>query len=116
MADVALRDNTGKPEMDFLLDLPLALEALTRVFEQGAVKYAPRNWIKGGKEDSEYLSATLRHMLKYRKGEDYDQETGCLHIAHALWNLAALIELNLRHHTALDPEFDQAAFLEKYSK
>ena len=114
--DVALRDNAGKPELAYVLDLRHALEALAAVFSQGAVKYLPRNWMKGGKEDDEYLGAALRHLLKYRNGEDYDQETGCLHMAHVMWNVSALIELNLRHHDVLDPEFDQAAFLARYGK
>jgi hypothetical protein len=47
------------------------------------------------------------------KGETYDPETGALHLAHALWNLAALIELN--HEGPLfDPDFDQAAFVAKW--
>lgn len=98
----ALRMNEGKPELDFLLDFPLAMEALARVMELGAVKYARDNWKLGGKPDSEYLAAALRHMMSHRKGELFADDSGGLHIAHALWNMAALIELNIqRTH---DPE------------
>lgn len=116
----ALRDNAGKPELSFLLDLGRSLEALTKVFEQGAIKYARGNWKKGGKPDQEYLDSALRHLFKIGKGETYDVDTGCLHAAHVAWNVLALLELNVLGGLAdlpvLDPEFDQAAFIAKYQK
>lgn len=92
----AARMNQGKPEFDFLLDFPIAMEAFCRVKELGAVKYARDNWKLGGKPDSEYLAAALRHMMAHRQGELYAEDTGCLHLAHAMWNMAALIELNVK--------------------
>jgi hypothetical protein len=115
MSEVALRDNAGKPELSYILDLRHALEALAAVFSQGAIKYERGNWKKGGKPDEEYLDSALRHIFKART-EDYDEETGCLHAAHAVWNLMALIELNYTRLRALDPDFDQAAFLARYAK
>lgn len=116
MSDVALRDNAGKPELSYILDLRYACEALAQVFAQGAIKYARGNWQKGGKPDEEYLDAALRHMMKAQR-EVYDEETGCLHYAHAVWNLMALLELNYRRdYPALDTDFDQAAFLARYAK
>jgi len=111
----ALRDNAGKPDLSYLLGLPKALEALSVVFEQGAIKYERNNWKKGGKPDAEYLGAALRHIFKATNNEDFDPETGALHLAHAIWNLAALIELNMGPDTK-DPDFDQELFRERYSK
>lgn len=95
----AARMNQGKPELDCLLDFPRAMEAFCRVMEVGAAKYDRDNWKLGGKPDSEYLAAALRHMMAHRAakepGDLFADDTGCLHIAHAMWNLAALIELNL---------------------
>lgn len=88
--------NQGKPELDFLLDFPTAMEAFCRVKEVGAAKYARDNWKLGGKPDSEYLAAAIRHMMAHRSGELFAEDTGCLHIAHAMWNMAALIELNIK--------------------
>ncbi len=107
----ALRYNQGKPDLSYTLDLPAALGALARVFEQGAIKYEDGNWKLGGKPDREYLASALRHLAKHKGGELYDPETGCLHAAHALWNIAVLLELNVTADVpALDPDFDQAAF------
>lgn len=90
----AARDNAGKAEWDYVFDFPTAMEALCRVMELGAIKYKRDNWKQGGKPDREYISAMGRHISKLKKGETFDAETGCLHVAHAMWNLMALIELN----------------------
>lgn len=94
-AEQASRDNAGKPEMSYLLDLHKSLTEVVRVMEYGAGKYAPRNWLKGGKPDAEYLSAALRHIFRHSAESDTDPESGCLHLAHAAWNLLALLELNV---------------------
>lgn len=91
----ALRDNKGKDELSYLLDLPKANAALAHVFRQGAKKYSRGNWQLGGKPDTEYLDAALRHITKHVNEGVFDHETGALHLAHAIWNLAALIELNV---------------------
>ena len=90
----ATRDNAGKVEWDYIFDFPTAVEALCRVMELGAVKYDYDNWKKGGKPDREYISALGRHISDFKKGNMFARDTGCLHIAHAMWNLMALIELN----------------------
>ena len=115
MTDNADRDNAGKPELSYLLSLPRALLALTRVFEQGAIKYERDNWLKGGKPDEEYLDSALRHIFA-NETETYDADTGCLHIAHAVWNLCALIELNSESLPAIDPYFDQVSFEAQYTE
>jgi hypothetical protein len=88
--------NTGKAQLDFILDFPIAMEAFCRVKELGMAKYDRDNWKLGGKPDAEYLAACLRHMMAHASGELYASDSGCLHLAHAMWNLAALIELNVK--------------------
>jgi hypothetical protein len=112
----ALRYNEGKPELSYILSMPRMLEALAKVFSQGAIKYERDNWQRGGKPDTEYKDSLLRHLLAMEKGEMYDHDTGCLHAAHAIWNLGALIELNYGGVPALDPGFDQQAFIDKYDR
>lgn len=109
----ALRYNADKPELSYLLSIPSAVEALAKVFSQGAIKYERDNWQKGGKPNEEYLDSCLRHLYASER-EHYDADTGCLHLAHAIWNLAALIELNVPVEL-FDPSFDQAAFEAKYA-
>jgi len=103
-AEVAERFNKGKPELWYWLLFPHTAEGVARVLEFGATKYKELNWTKGGKPDKEYLSAAMRHVMKHmrsmisRNPEDmYDEESGCLHLSHAVWNLCALIDLNLQN-------------------
>jgi len=81
--------------LSFILDFPKALLGFARVKEIGAIKYDFDNWKKGGKPDREYLDAALRHMTEFKSGEEFADDTGCHHLAHAAWNLFALIELNV---------------------
>lgn len=112
----ALRHNTGKPQMARLFDFSVALEGIVRVLEQGAIKYEDGNWLRGGKDDEEYLSAAIRHMMKHQSGEFYDAETGCPHLSHAAWNLLALYRLNWQHNEPINPMFDQEAFKAQWAE
>lgn len=94
MTEVSARNNAGKVELDYILEFPTPVEAFCRVKEHGAAKYERGNWRKGGKPDHEYTSACLRHILAFKRGEFYADDSGCAHLAHAIWNLMALMELN----------------------
>lgn len=100
---VASRANAGKVMLSFVLQFPTAIKAFARVMEIGAVKYLRDNWKKGGKPDWEYLDACLRHLTDFENGETFAADTGCLHLAHAMWNIMAIIELNYPGVTH-DPE------------
>jgi len=116
MTDKALRYNEGKPELSYILDFNRALAAVAAVSQQGAIKYERGNWKKGGKPDTEYLDAALRHLVEHQNSGPYDPDIGTLHIANAVWNLLALLELNMMdQYEAIDPEFDQDAFKARYS-
>jgi hypothetical protein len=91
----ALRFNSDKPMMSyFMRSFPKMAEAVARVKEMGAIKYNDGNWRLGNKPDDEYWNSMFRHLDYIFGGEFYDSDTGCLHIAHAVWNLCALLELN----------------------
>jgi hypothetical protein len=91
----ALRFNSDKPMMSyFMRSFPKMTEAVARVKEMGAIKYNDGNWRLGNKPDDEYWNSMFRHLNYIFDGEDYDNDTGCLHIAHAVWNMCALLELN----------------------
>jgi hypothetical protein len=78
-----LRFNQGKLRYDLIH--PTAQEGLTRVLTKGAEKYAERNWEKGMKW-SNVISSLKRHLAAIEAGEDYDKETGELHIDHVQCN------------------------------
>lgn len=83
------RLNSGKVPLSMVPNS--AIYAIARVFEAGAKKYEKNNWRRGMNHTIPYECA-LRHLLKYAEGEDRDDETGELHLAHALTNIAMLIE------------------------
>ena len=52
------------------------------VLEMGAEKYRPWNWAKGMKW-SVCVGCILRHIHAHLSGEEFDEESGLRHIAHA---------------------------------
>lgn len=105
-----LRFNSGKRNWHLL---PYdALGALVDVFDYGATKYADRNWERGQRYSICY-SALLRHLTKWWAGETHDEESGCLHLAHVVWNALALLTFEIRGMSACD---DRPKYVEGTSK
>lgn len=93
VSEAALRYDAGKLRYDLL---PVdSLEELTKVYTVGAKKYADHNWAKG-MSWSRCLGSLMRHTWKFWRGEDYDEETGCHHMAMAAWNAMALCSYSMR--------------------
>ena len=65
------------------------------VFTYGEKKYARDNWLKGT-DWHEFYGSALRHLYRFWAGEDVDPETGINHLAHALWNVAAIRAYQMR--------------------
>lgn len=74
------KHDTGKAGMALLP--PEALEEIAKVLDFGAKKYTAHNW-RGGFVWTRVLSAALRHIFSFLRGEDFDPETGLSHLAHA---------------------------------
>lgn len=72
-----------------------ALDEIARVLKHGALKYGERNWEQGMAWHRPF-SAAMRHLWAYWRGEDYDQETGCLHLAHAACCVLFMLGYQLR--------------------
>lgn len=83
MKEEGLRFNEGKLRFD--LTHPVANEGLARVLTIGANKYAERNWEKGMKW-SKVVASLKRHLHAFESGEDFDKESGELHVNHILCN------------------------------
>jgi len=77
------RYNVGKRRLDLLH--PLAIEGISDVFTYGALKYEDRNWEKG-MSWSDVIASLKRHLTAIERGEDYDEESGLLHIDHVQCN------------------------------
>lgn len=84
-----LRFNSGKTRHDLLPTF--AQEQYAKVMTIGATKYKERNW-EAGMAWSTVLASLERHIQAFKSGEDYDLESGELHMAHAMCNVAFLLE------------------------
>ena len=94
------RFNEGKPKLSYVLEFLNATREIAGVSEFGATKYSRNNY-KKGLPYTETIDAALRHITKFLDGEDFDNESGKHHMAHAAWNCMALLEFYYTH-----PEFD----------
>lgn len=81
--------DSGKLRYDLI---PLfSQEQFVKVLTMGAQKYGDRNWEKG-MVWSRLIGAMKRHIAAFESGEDYDPESGLLHMAHVMTNAAFLTE------------------------
>lgn len=77
-----------------------ALQEVARVYGRGAEKYGDRNWEKGY-EWSKSFAAMQRHSWLFWSGEDFDQESGCHHLASVVFHALAMMTWGETH-----PEMD----------
>ena len=88
----------GKPKVGMVLSyFAFALMEVSKVGTYGNQKYGngyhDYNWDKVENGQERYKDALMRHLLAAFSGEDRDEESGMLHLAHAAWNVLALIVL-----------------------
>jgi hypothetical protein len=69
---------------------PVALKRVAEVAGFGAGKYERLNYLRGFDWSLAY-DALFRHALDALNGQDYDEESGLLNLAHAAWQCLALI-------------------------
>jgi len=93
--DPGSKFDAGKTLAGVLGDFGLALMAVADVGTFGAKKYSRGGWQSVPDGFQRYIDAMWRHLLKERY-EPVDQDSGLPHIAHACWNLLAVLELMLR--------------------
>ncbi|UIS54081.1 hypothetical protein ZHX_gp21 [Edwardsiella phage vB_EpP_ZHX] len=98
VVEAFLKFDGDKLRMDLIP--PSATKALAEVLTFGARKYKPNNW-KNVEEADRYVAALMRHVEAYREGELIDPESGLHHLAHAMTNIAFLIELDHKPQTWL---------------
>lgn len=83
------RFNTGKLRYDLVP--PNTIKELAKVLTKGSEKYGERNW-ENGMKWSVVIASLKRHLSKIEECEDYDDESGLLHISHVLANAMFLSE------------------------
>lgn len=80
------KDNKTRWEL-----LPLdCIEDVARVYTEGAKKYGDNNWQNLDNGYERYKGALLRHLYASETNE-FDQETGCRHLAQVAWNALAML-------------------------
>lgn len=73
--------------------VPPCLEIYTSLaFRNGAEKYGPFNWRDKKVKWSVYYTAARGHLAQAYDGEDVDPISGAYHIAHAVADLAILLD------------------------
>lgn len=87
---------------------PAALREVAAVYGYGELKYpaGPEgpNWLgprgavgeDGGMPYSWNERAAYDHLSAWREGQDFDPEDGVSHLAHAVWHLFAILEMQAR--------------------
>lgn len=83
------KDDNDKILAGLLKDFAPALLQVAEVGTFGAKKYARGNWLKVENGVERYSDALWRHLLQH----GVDPESGIDHLAHAAWNILALITL-----------------------
>jgi ribonucleotide reductase alpha subunit len=98
--------DTEKPRHDLL---PVgAVEEVVKVLTFGAGKYGDHNWRKGMRYGRLY-AAGQRHLTKFWRGIDIDEESGIHHLAHAACNILMLLSFELegrKNHDDRYPSYD----------
>ena len=91
--------DNDKPRWDLL---PLEeIADVVDVYTAGANKYGPNNWQKVEDGYNRYKAALFRHLLEYERGREYDDETGCKHLAQVVWNAIAMLYFS-KHYEGKD--------------
>ena len=80
--------------------LPLEeVEDIVKVFTSGSIKYGDNTWQGLENGYQRYKAAMFRHLLEYDKGAEFDEETGCRHLAQVAWNAISMLYLSKQKST-----------------
>lgn len=71
---------------------PAAKIYLSQGFADGAEKYGPYNWRENSVAASVYVAAAMRHIDQWYDGEEFAEDSGVHHLAHALSCLAIIAD------------------------
>lgn len=74
-----------------------ALEEIMKVLQYGKRKYAAWNWLDHADEVkwTRYTNALERHLKKFKRGQDIDEESGLYELAHMGCNILMLLQYQI---------------------
>ncbi|MFL9582382.1 dATP/dGTP diphosphohydrolase domain-containing protein [Stenotrophomonas sp. AB1(2024)] len=84
----------GATKVPLHLVPPSAKHYLALALADGARKYGPYNWRDSKISVSVYVAAMHRHIDAFWDGEDFAEDSGVHHLAHAMACLALLLDAN----------------------
>lgn len=88
-----IKHDKGKVRTGLMMEgFAYALKEVAEVSTFGAEKYGENTWQEV--EIERYRDAFFRHLLDWMSGEEYDDESGLKSLAHAAWNILAILELD----------------------
>lgn len=91
------KDDQGKSLTGLMVSgFSNALASVAEVTTHGANKYTPNGWVTVPDAQNRYLDALFRHLLSHTSGQRNDPESNLTHLAHAAWNILAILELKER--------------------
>lgn len=94
LSESGTKHDNGKLKPTLLLDdMPLAINEILKVLQFGAEKYSEGNWLKVDNGINRYRNAADRHRLAI---DEFDDESGLLHLAHEATSVLMLLELKLK--------------------
>ena len=64
---------------------------MAKVYTYGTIKYDDENYLKGLHWKKNVIGPLLRHLWKWIRGEQIDEESGCDHMAMVLWQCFTLM-------------------------
>jgi hypothetical protein len=88
--NTAARFSEGKIRHDLIPGWPI--DEVAKVYTYGTNKYDDDNWRKGLAWKKNVIGPLFRHLWKWVRGEIIDEESGCHHLAMAVWQCFALME------------------------
>ena len=94
---VALGRKFDGGKLEYGLLPPLALEAVVEVLTFGAQKYDRDNWQVVPESKRRYYDALNRHIWAWKRGEQFDPESGLHHLSHAMCCLMFLYEHDVKY-------------------
>lgn len=96
--ETAARFDKGKVRHDLIPPWPL--DELAKVYTYGTNKYDEDNYLKGMKW-RKVIGPLLRHLWKWIRGKQIDEESGCHHLAMVVWQCFTLM-LYEKHSVGMD--------------
>lgn len=87
--NIGKKNDAGKPRWSLLPEG--AIHNVVKVLEFGANRYGINNWqlVTNGK--TRYYDAAMRHIEAWKSGNQNDEESGLMHLAHAVCCLLFII-------------------------